>query len=64
LFLNEKYTKTIKKTCDEIEKRYYLKFETIGFDEDHVHFMIQSVPKYSALKIFQIVKSITTIKMF
>ena len=64
LFLEEKYTITIKKICGEIQKRYHLRFETIGFDEDHVHFMIQSVPKYSPSKIFQIVKSITAIKLF
>ncbi len=64
LFLEEKYVETIKKICEEIEKRYYIKFETIGFDEDHVHFMIQSVPKYSPSKIFQVVKSITAIKIF
>jgi len=64
LFLVEEYVKTIKRVCEEIEKRYFVKFETIGFDEDHVHFMIQSVPKYSASKIFQFVKSITAIEMF
>ena len=64
LFLEEKYVKTIKETCIGIQKRYFVKFETIGFDEDHVHFMIQSVPKYSASKIFQLVKSITAIKIF
>ncbi|MBS3095043.1 IS200/IS605 family transposase, partial [Candidatus Pacearchaeota archaeon] len=50
LFLEEKYLNTIKEICLEIEKRYYIKFETLGFDEDHVHFMLQSVPKYSASK--------------
>jgi len=64
LFLEEKYLNAIKEICLEIEKRYYIKFETIGFDEDHVHFMLQSVPKYSASKIFQIVKSITAREIF
>lgn len=64
LFLNEKYIETFKKTCKEIQDRYYLEFETIGFDEDHVHFMVQSVPKYPPSKIFQIVKSITAIMLF
>lgn len=64
LFLEEKYVKTIKNICEEIQKRYYIKFKTIGFDEDHVHFMIQSVPKYSPSKIVQVVKSITAIKIF
>ena len=41
-----------------------MKFETIGFDEDHVHFMLQSVPKYSASQLFRIVKSITARNLF
>ena len=64
LFLEEKYIETFKKICGELEKRYYMKFETIGFDENHVHFLLQSVPKYSASQIFWIIKSITTIKLF
>jgi len=64
LFLEEKYTETIKEICRDISKRYYIEFETIGFDEDHVHFMLQSVPKYSPSKIFQIVKSITARELF
>jgi putative transposase len=64
LFLENKYIEAIKEICVDISNRYYLKFETIGFDEDHVHFMLQSVPKYSASKIFQIVKSITARELF
>ena len=41
-----------------------MKFETIGYDEDHVHFMLQSVPKYSPSQIFRIVKSISAKKLF
>jgi putative transposase len=64
LFLNEDYVETLKQICKSFEQRYFMKFETIGFDEDHVHFMLQSVPKYSASKIFQVVKSITAIELF
>jgi putative transposase len=64
LFLNEDYVETIKNICKDISNRYHVKFETVGFDKDHVHFMIQSVPKYSASKIFQVVKSITAIELF
>ena len=28
----------------EIEARYQIKFLDIGTDEDHVHFLVQSVP--------------------
>ena len=64
LFLKEKYIETFKEICQGLECRYNMKFETIGFDEDHVHFMLQSVPRYSASQIFRLVKSITAIKLF
>jgi REP element-mobilizing transposase RayT len=49
----------LKEMCLEIEKRYEIRFLEIGTDKDHVHFLIQSVPMYSATKIIQMVKSIT-----
>ena len=64
LFLDDKYVKTFRDVCKGMEERYTMKFETIGFDEDHVHFMLQSVPKYSPSQLFRIVKSITAIKLF
>src|SRR3989344_8708968 len=64
LFLENKYIETFKKVCRGLEERYSMKFETMGFDDDHVHFMLQSVPKYSASQIFRIVKSITAIELF
>ena len=64
LFLDNQYVETIKQLCKGFEDRYHMRFETIGFDEDHVHFMLQSVPKYSASQIFQVVKSITAIELF
>ena len=54
----------LKETCLEIEKRYEIKFIEIGTDKDHVHFLIQSVPMYSAKKIIQTVKSITAREIF
>lgn len=64
LFLEDKYVKTVEETCKGFEGRYHMKFETIGFDEDHVHFMLRSVPRYSPSQIFRLVKSITAIKLF
>lgn len=64
LFLEDKYIETVKQILKYLEERYHLKFETIGFDEDHVHFMLESVPSYSPSKIFQVVKSITAIELF
>jgi len=64
LFLENKYVQTVKEICKDIENRYHMKFETLGFDEDHVHFLLQTIPKYSPSQIFRIVKSITVIELF
>jgi len=54
----------LKQICLEISKRYSLYFLEIGTDQDHVHFLIQSVPMYSPTKIARIVKSITAREVF
>jgi REP element-mobilizing transposase RayT len=54
----------IKQICLEISKRYSIYFLEIGTDQDHVHFLIQSVPMYSPTKIARIVKSITARELF
>lgn len=54
----------LKAVCLEISKRYEMEFLEIGTDDDHVHFMIQSVPKYSPTKIVTVVKSITAREIF
>lgn len=64
LFLDETYVKSLREICKGLEERYTMKFETMGFDEDHVHFLLQSVPKYSPSQLFRLVKSITAIKLF
>ena len=64
LFLVEKYVNSVKEICFGMEKRYHMKFETIGFDEDHVHFMLKSAPKYSLSQLFRVIKSVTAIQLF
>ena len=48
----------------EIEKRYEVHFLEIGTDMDHVHFLVQSVPKKSATEIIRMLKSITAREIF
>jgi len=55
---------TIKDTCLEISKRYQVHFLEIGTDNNHVHFLVQSVPMYSPTKIITIIKSITAREVF
>jgi putative transposase len=56
--------KELREVCLEIEQRYELKFLEIGTDEDHVHFLVQSVPVYSVRKIVQMIKSLTVREIF
>lgn len=55
---------TIVQTCHEISQRYELHFIEIGVDNDHVHFLIQSVPTLSPKQIAQTVKSIIAKEIF
>ena len=64
LFFDEEYVTYIKTILQEIEKRYFISPETIGFDEDHVHMLVQAAPKYAPSRIIQIIKSITAREMF
>ncbi len=62
--IDTKLEEILKETCLEIAKRYEIEFVEIGTDKDHVHFLIQSVPKYSPTRIIQIVKSQTAREVF
>ena len=64
VIFNQEVDETLKVICLEIAKRYEISFLEIGIDKDHVHFLIQSVPKYSATQIIRIIKSITVKKIF
>ena len=54
----------LKEVCDEIQKRYEITFLEIGSDDDHGHFLVQSVPLYSPKQLVQIIKSITAREVF
>ncbi len=55
---------SLKDICIEISKRFDIIFIEIGADQDHVHFLIQSVPMESPTKIIRTVKSITAKEIF
>ena len=47
----------------EIQKRYEVHFVEIGTDNNHVHFLVQSVAPYSVTKLVTMIKSITARKL-
>jgi putative transposase len=55
---------TLKDICLGIAQRYEIQFIEIGMDEDHVHFLLQSVPAMSVAQIVTTLKSITAKHIF
>mgnify|MGYP001572464447 CR=1 FL=1 len=54
----------MKTICEGIQKRYYLYFDALGYEPDHVHLVVEGAPRYSPSRIMQICKSIIAIQIF
>ena len=61
---NKEVEKILVETCMGISERFEINFLEIGNDEDHVHFLIQGIPKMPVSRIVQIIKSITAREIF
>ena len=55
---------TLKHICLEISERFEIHFIEIGYEPDHVHFLVQSVPNMSITEIVRTIKSITAKELF
>ena len=64
IVFSESVDQVLKEICLEISNRYEIDFLEIGTDNDHVHFLVQSVPMYSPTKIARTITSITAREMF
>ena len=54
----------MQEICYEISERYEIQFIEIGYESDHVHFLVQIVPSMSVTKLVRTVKSITARELF
>ena len=54
----------LKEICLELEKRYEVSFVEIGIDEDHVHFLVQTIPNMSPTEVVTIIKGNTSREVF
>ena len=54
----------LKEICLEISERYEIHFIEVGYESNHVHFLVQSVPKQSPTQIITTVKSLTAREIF
>lgn len=64
VFDSPKVAQVLIEACKEISVQYEIYFVEIGEDMDHVHFLIQSVPKIAPTEIARIVKSVTAREIF
>ena len=55
---------SLKEICIGISERYEINFIEIGYESDHVHFLLQSVPTISVCEIAMKLKSITARQIF
>ena len=64
LLFNPKLEKAIIESLKDIKERYAIEIYNLGFDQNHVHLLIQFLPKYSGGQVIKIVKSISAKAVF
>ena len=62
--ITEETFEFIKLICQGIEKRYFLRFDAVGTDGNHLHIVVEGAPRYSPSRIMQICKSVLAIQIF
>ncbi len=62
--ITEEIGESLKTICVEISERYEINFIEIGYETDHVHFLVQSVPSISVSEMITKLKSITAKQLF
>ena len=55
---------SMQSICIEISDRYEINFIEIGYEPDHVHFLLQSIPIYSVSELVTKIKSLTARELF
>lgn len=60
----EAIEQTLKSVCLELGMRYEYTFLEIGIDEDHVHFLIHTIPNILISGMVKTIKSITAREVF
>ena len=62
--INNEIGEGLKDICLEISERCEVHFIEIGYESNHVHYLVQSVPNYSVSKMVRMLKSITAKQLF
>jgi putative transposase len=62
--MKEKTEKIIIETTKGFKERYAIEVSHVGFDRNHVHFLLKFLPKYSGGQVIRLIKSITAREVF
>jgi putative transposase len=54
----------IIKTMKDFKERYAIEINHVGFDQNHVHFLLRFLPKYSGGQVIRLLKSISSKALF
>jgi putative transposase len=54
----------LKNILEGVSERYYLSFQAVGTDKNHLHVLVEAAPRYSPSKVMQICKSVTAVQLF
>ncbi|PIN90964.1 IS200/IS605 family transposase [Candidatus Pacearchaeota archaeon CG10_big_fil_rev_8_21_14_0_10_34_76] len=64
LFLKKVPVEYGKEPLKGIGERYWFKFDAIGMEEDHLHIVVGTAPRYAPSEVMQIIKSIIAWMIF
>ncbi len=62
--LRKEVVEEIVKITVEIQQRYQIEMEQIGYDQDHIHMLCGAHPKYAPGQLVRLFKSITAKELF
>ena len=62
--LRQEVVNYLKEIFDNIEKRYDIEFEEVGYDLDHIHILCSFPPTKSGGEVVRIIKSLTARELF
>jgi putative transposase len=54
----------LKDILEGVSERYYLSFQAVGTDKNHLHVLVEAAPRYSPSRVMQICKSVTAVQLF
>ena len=61
---NQQTESVILETMKDFKERYAIEITHVGFDKNHVHFLLRFLPKYSGGQVIRIIKIIAAKQIF